>query len=412
MVDGTNVPSRESQAILKPDTVLADASLVGRICNLFSSRMVRGLIDSAEFSANPRLGVRGQERKMFQISINNTQVIMSKFFGTGDKDNVLAAIANGTKRVVFIDTPSTQYLVDTVGELISRGIEVVVRDHHDMPNPRNPREEEIANAAARTRELVGGNAIISDRATNPACSSLIEVGEFNGEGTVLVADPDPDGLTAAMKALGAVYDGLDADAAVLDGARSEQTADRLTPVAVLLVKGMATLPPFNAERPAVSEEAKGKLFAEFAAAATGDTAALESLGRKVEAYEAGVRVAEAIAAEATQPVAGVVMVDAVGKPRHDLATLAGKMESTLGCRVTVVRKDNGPIAAKHGGVQVSLAVVKAHQAEINLQELLLPGFVSSPESGIISNTTFLLHVSQEVWDTQVLPALQSRFVAA
>ena len=26
--------------------------------------------------------------------------------------------------------------------------------------------------------------------------------------------------------------------------------------------------------------------------------------------------------------------------------------------------------------------------------------------------TFLLHVSQEVWDSQVLPALQSRFVAA
>lgn len=348
---------------------------------------------------------------MFSIALNGHSIHFTKFFGAGDKDSVLAAITDGTKRVVFIDTPSTAHLVATIEQMISKGAEVIVRDHHDMPNPRNPREQEIADAAACVRELVGSNAVISDRATHPACSGLIEVGEFVGEGTVIVADPDPDGLTAAMKALGVVYDGIDADAAVLDGARSEQTAERLTSLALLLVKGMATLPPFNPERPAISEEAKGKLFAEFATAASGDAAALESLGRKVEAYEAGVRAAEAIAAEATQPVSGVVMADAVGKPRHDLATLAAKMEAREGCRVTVVRKDNGPIAAKHGGVQISLAVVKAHQADINLQQLLVPGFTSSPESGIISNTTFLLHVSEEVWNTQVFPALTARLAA-
>lgn len=345
---------------------------------------------------------------MFQISISNQPVVMSKFFAPADKASVIAAIPEGTKRVVFIDTPATSHLVATIEELIAKGTEVVVRDHHDVPSPRNPREEDIAAAANRVRELVGSNATISNRQVNPACSGLIETGEFNGEGTVIVADPDPDGLTAAMKALGSVYDGLDADAAVLDGARSEQTADRLTPVAVLLVKGMATLPPFNPERPAVAEEAKGKLFAEFVSAASGDAAALESLGRKVEAYEAGVRAAEAIAATATQPVAGVVMVNAVGKPRHDLATLTQRLEANSGARVTVVRKDNGPIAGKHGGVQVSLAVVKAHQAEINLQDLLPSGFVSSPESGIISNTTFLLHVSESVWNETVLPALSAK----
>jgi hypothetical protein len=346
---------------------------------------------------------------MFSLQIGKSLVLASKFFASADKDSVLAAITDGTKRVVFIDTPSTPNLVETIEVLLARGAEVIVRDHHDVPNPRNPREQEIANAANKVRELVGSNAVISNRNANPACSGLIEAGEFAGEGTVIVADPDPDGLTAAMKAVGVVYDGIDADAAVLDGARSEQTADRLTPVALLLVKGMATLPPFNPERPQIAEEAKGKLFAEFAAAATGDASALESLGRKVEAYEAGVREAEALAATATQPVAGVVMVDAVGKPRHDLTTLTQKLESIAGAKVTVVRKDNGPIAPKHGGVQVSLAVIKAFQAEVNLQELLTTGFTSSPESGIISNTTFLLHVSQEVWDSQVLPRLRTKF---
>ncbi len=351
---------------------------------------------------------------MIQLTVKNRPVVMTKFFNGEDKYNVLNAIEGGfwgerTNRVVFIDTPSTQHLVATIEELVSCGVEVVVRDHHDVPSPRNPREQEIADAAARVRELVGSNAVISDRATHPACSTLIEIGEFVGVGTVIVADPDPDGLTATMKAVGVVYDGIDADAAVLDGARSEQTAEWLTPVALLLVKGMATLPPFNPERPQISEEAKGKLFAEFAAAATGDDTALESLGRKVEAYEAGVREAEALAATATQPVAGVIMVDSVGKPRHDLTALTQRLEAIAGAKVTVVRKDNGPIAPKHDGVQISMAVIKAFQAEVNLQELLLPGFVSSPESGIISNTTFLLHVSQEVWESQVLPALQSRF---
>lgn len=336
-------------------------------------------------------------------------IIFSKFFSTSDTTSVLGAIPEGTKRVVFIDTPATKFLVELVEALLGRFIKVIVRDHHDVPSPRNPREQEIATAANRVRELVGSNAIISDRTTNPACSSLVEVGEFVGEGTVIVSDPDPDGLTAAMKATGIYYPELDIDAAVLDGPRSEQTADKLSPLALLLVKGMATLPPFNPERPQVSEEAKGKLFAEFVAAASGDAAALESLNRKVEAYEEGVREAEAIAITATHPVSGVSMVDTVGKPRFDLATLAAKMEAQPGTKVTVVRKDNGPIAAKHGGVQYSLAVVKASQAEINLQGLLPAGFTSSPETGIISNTTFLLHVNEDVWQKEVLPGLEIMF---
>lgn len=347
---------------------------------------------------------------MFSIKIATHPVVFSKFFAAADREVVLAAIPEGTKRAVFIDTPATPHLVATIESLISKGIVVVVRDHHDVPKPRNQRESEIANAANRVRELVGDNALISNRQANPACSGLIQVGEFATEGTVLVADNDPDGLTAAMKASGLTYEGMDTDAATLDGARSKQTAERLTPLALLLVKGLATLPPFDANRPQVSEDAKSKLFQEFVAAASGEQTAIDSLNRKVEAYEASVKMAEGIAAEASEPASGVVMVNAVGKPRHDLITLTERLESRPGCRVTVVRKDNGPIAAKHGGVQVSIAVVKAEQAKINLQELLPTGFVSSPDTGIISNTTFLLHVSENVWNETVLPALKAKLV--
>lgn len=344
---------------------------------------------------------------MFEIQIGGRKAIFAKFFSVGDKDAVLAAVPEGVKRVVFVDTPSTPNLVAVIEALLGRGTEVIVRDHHDMPAPRNPREQEIASAAARTRELIGSNAVISDRATHPACSGLIETGEFAGEGTVIVADPDADGLTAAMKALGVVYDGLDADAAILDGPHSGQTAETLSGTGFLLVQGLATLPPYDAARPAVGEDAKGKLFADFAAAVSGDAKARATLEAKVSEYNAQVAMARELAGAVLVVAPGVGLVDVRGKRPH-IGTLAMELDKSF--VVTVLLKGDGPIAKASGGPQFSLSVRKTDQEGLNLQELLpAAGFVSSPESGIISNTTFLLHVSQEVWESQVLPALQSRF---
>jgi len=348
---------------------------------------------------------------MFKIAINSVPVIMTKFFAQSDKEATLGlgAIPESTKRVVFIDTPATSHLVSTIEELVSRGIEVIVRDHHDVPNPRNSREQEIATAANRVRELVGSNAVISNRQANPACSGLIQVGEFNGEGTVIVADPDPDGLTAAMKATGVYYPELDTDADVLDGGRAGQTADKLSAHAFLFTRAMSTLPLFNAERPQISEDAKAKLFTDFVSMINGDSEATARLQKGVETYEAGVREAERLSETVTDIIPSVAFVDLMTSPRFDLTTLAQKMEARPGTNVTVQKKAQGPIAAKCGGVQYSLAVAKAHQAEVNLQECLPSGFTSSPEAGIISNTTFLLHVSESVWNETVLPALRNRF---
>ncbi|HCC83631.1 TPA: hypothetical protein DEP96_02160 [Candidatus Uhrbacteria bacterium] len=357
---------------------------------------------------------------MFTLPIASTLVVFSKFFSVSDRDAVLAAIPEGTRRVVFLDTPATAFLAPTIEGLLARGVEIEVRDHHDCP------------AAAVIRGLVPG-AVISTRDLHPACSTLLQVGEFAGRMVtecdcksdwscgewhnptlrnwpdVIVADPDPDGLTAAMKAAGVFYPGLDEDAAVLDGPRAAQTADRLSPVAFLLTRGMSTLPGFDPARPQVSEEAKGKLFAEFVAAAGGDVEALASLGRKVEIYEEGVREALLLANEVTDLLPGVAFVDVTGGGRFDLTTLASRMDARPGVAVTVQRKSAGPIAAKCGGIQISLAVPKPRQTEINLQDFLPVGFTSSPEAGVISNTTFLLHVSQQVWDEAILPALVAKF---
>jgi hypothetical protein len=114
--------------------------------------------------------------------------------------------------------------------------------------------------------------------------------------------------------------------------------------------------------------------------------------------------AQAIATTATEVAAGVWLVDVAGQSGFHLATLSALLEAWPGCRVTVVRKNDGPIA-KIGGVQYSLARHSADK-ETDLKSLLPNGFVSSPETGTIGNVPFLIHVSEEVWWSQVLPSLQ------
>lgn len=131
---------------------------------------------------------------MFQISINNTKIVFSKFFAQADAEAVRPHLG---EQVACLDTPPTAAFANLVQTLVGAGVKVVVRDHHDAPNARTPREQDIQVAAARVRSIASTESIISDRATHPACSSLVALGEFAG--WTILADPDPDGLLAALK---------------------------------------------------------------------------------------------------------------------------------------------------------------------------------------------------------------------
>ncbi len=333
---------------------------------------------------------------MFQFSIATSPVFFGKFFAAADREATLAAIPSDSRRVLFVDTPSTPELAETVRALVELGVEVHVRDHH-RGEGRNPEAVELVEA------VLGGRARIVARAEAPGCAALVELGEFAGEGTVIVADPDLDGLTAAMKAAGVSYEGLEQDAEIFD-VRPKQGPDTLTPLGWTVVRALSTLPPFNPKRPEVAENAKRDLFAQFVSAASGETEARAELEAKVDAYEAGVAEAKKLAEVISSPCEQVAFVDTCGAPPHDLTTLTRAMEAT-GCKVTVVRKDVGPIAAAYG-VQYSLAVVKRYQEEIDLRTLVPVGSESSPAAGLISNTSFLLHCSEKVWEETVLPALR------
>src|SRR3989338_9345970 len=91
----------------------------------------------------------GRNGYMFKVMIGAIPVLMAKFFSPSDRDAVLGALPQGARRVVFIDTPATEYLVATLEALVAQGVDVVVRDHHDAPARSNPREVAIADAAER-----------------------------------------------------------------------------------------------------------------------------------------------------------------------------------------------------------------------------------------------------------------------
>lgn len=344
---------------------------------------------------------------MVKLKIGGREVAMVKFFAATDKAAAFEFVETRPgASVVCLDTPPTPVFGEFVRELTEVGRVVIVRDHHDVAgDPKSPRNVEIRAAADSIRAVCGANTVVSNRVANPACSSLIVAGEFAGDEFMIVADQDMDGLTAAMKALGVVYHELDTDAAILDGTLARKTREfGLSSLGELLVKGSATLPPFNDRN---YEVAAQELYGSWVAATQGDSAALESLATKVAKFEEMVVKAKALAATATEVAPGCWLVDVTGQHGFHLGTLSASLEARPGCKVTIVRKDDGPIA-KIGGVQYSFARHSADK-DTDLKSLFPAGFKSSPEEGYIGNVPFLVHCGEKQWAEHVRVALLEKF---
>jgi hypothetical protein len=348
---------------------------------------------------------------MITLKINNVPTLFIKAFTADDVNTILEFVrqsasfyAGSDNLVLFIDTPITRATVEAVEKLKAEQFRVIFRDHHGIDGePGNDREKKVVDSAAKLNQLLGADCRITVRRLHPACSTLVSVGEFS-DAIAIIADPDADGLTAAMKAAGIAYDGLDDDAAKLDGEPQFQVTG--TPLSQLLAKGIAVLPSYDVERPKEREAAQQKLFSDWVATVRGDENAAQRLRERVALYDEAVEVSHQLAKAAKIVAPGVVLVDVVNKPLFDPGTLNALLEEVPGCRVTAVRKGLGPIAALHG-TQYSLSVAKAYQGRINLFDLLPLDAKSSPEAGIISNVSFLLHVSEDVWNTEVFPRLQT-----
>jgi len=326
---------------------------------------------------------------MISFKIDASTIVLAKAFKSEEGAQVLSAVleaAGGSiagRRVVVIDHPPTAGLVPLLEGLVEAGAEVSLRDHHADS------DRDGATVAA-CRALLGDRAVISTRVANPACASLVQVGEFRGD--VVVADADQDGLTAGLKAIGVSYPELDADAAVLDGPASAKTEQAMSPLGFALVRAWGAIPAFGApNRDAVVTQ----VATAFAAAVSGDMAGVEKLAKLASEYERKVVAAKALAATATMLSPSIRFVDATGAGEFDPPTLAAEMDR--GVLVSGRKVSTGPIA-KIFGAQVSLARTKAGERLVDLAALVPEDWPRGPEAGCISNTPFLLHLSPERWE--------------
>jgi hypothetical protein len=347
---------------------------------------------------------------MITLQINKVPTLFIKPFTAADVDAIVDFVRNSASlysgsasTVLFIDTPITTATVEAIEKLSSERFRVVFRDHHGIDGePANDREGRVVAATRKLELLLGSDCRITVRRLHPACSTLVSVGEFE-DAVAIVADRDADGLTAAMKAAGISYPELDDDAAKLDGEPRFQVTG--SHISQLLAKGMAVLPSYDSSKPKEREESQQRLFADWLKAVSGNKLAIERLEERVLLYDDAVKTSETLARTGVEVAPGVVLVDTVDKPLFDPGTLDALLENDPGCRITVVRKSVGPIAAIHG-IQYSLSVAKRYQGKVNLHDLVPVDAKSDPEAGIISNVSFLLHTSADVWNNQVLPALR------
>jgi hypothetical protein len=344
---------------------------------------------------------------MFSLRIENVPVLFIQAFTADDAQSILwfvreAAANSSSKIVLFIDTPIAPYTVPAVNMLTDEGYRVVLRDHHGLDGePTNDNEKRVSRDTARLKASLGEDCVITKRRLHPACSTLVTVGEF-ATAAAIIADPDADGLTAAAKAIGLFYPELDADAAILDGEPYLQVTG--SPLSQLLAKGIATLPSFDRRKPKEREDAKKRLFARWLDAAKGNQNALKELERTAHLFDDATEVSKHLASQLQLVAPGVVLVDASDSPIYVPGALMHLMEEGSDCRVTVVRKALGPIAALHG-IQYSLSVTKQYQDQVDLRKLIPSNWKADPANGVISNVPFLLHVSEEMWLNHVLPKL-------
>lgn len=347
---------------------------------------------------------------MITLKINNVPTIFIKAFSSSDVQTILtfirksAALHKGdSDRILFIDTPITPATVEAVVKLQAEGYRVSFRDHHGIDGePANDREQQVLSATKKLRTLLD-DCNITVRRLHPACSTLVEAGEF-ADAVAIVADPDADGLSAAMKAAGVTYPGLDEDAAKLDGEPQYQVTG--TPISQLLAKGIAVIPSYDSSKPKEREHAHQELFADWLKAVQGNESARKRLEARSELFDKAVFVSKALVDSAQTIAPGVLLVDTVNKPLFDAGTLHAILEADPACRIIVLRKSLGPIAALHG-IQYSLSVAKSYQNIVSLYDLLPADSKHKPEYGIISNVSFLLHVSESIWNDAVLPRLKS-----
>jgi hypothetical protein len=320
--------------------------------------------------------------------------------------------------VLIVGIPASSSLVEGVQALKAEGFLVFLRDNHEddistSTSPPSPGQLPLFSAVAQLRGLLGTYARIN-QGYRSSCS-MIQPAQFE-DARCIIANTTGDGFLSAMKAAGVFYrfaDGgetaFDRDALLLDTCSVARLSEGLSPLGLLLAKGLLTLRLSGVHSPQSHLE---DLFDRFALAVQGDPTAREALLANASRYDAAVAEAKRLASQIREVLPGVLLLDVTGSPASgwDLGSLSLFLQTRPDCKVSVIRTSSGPIA-KQFGVQYSLCEATPGQLNL-LYDPLPPDPRCMPEALERISSPPWLHVSERLWIDTVLPALRRRFTAS
>jgi hypothetical protein len=170
----------------------------------------------------------------------------------------------------------------------------------------------------------------------------------------------------------------------------------------MLVKGIATLPPFNDSS---YEGGQRELYQLWCNTTQGDETSREILLGKIKVFDEMVAHAKLLAETSVLIGKDLRFVDLANKQgKIHLGTLEQELER-LGGQIFAIKTTDGPIA-RIEGVQYSLSR-RTERKDINMINFFPDSFVSSAQSGYIGNVPFRVHCSEKHWNEYVLPKIKT-----
>ena len=311
----------------------------------------------------------------------------------------LLKLACGKKRALFIDLAASPAMKEIIEALQRENVDVVAyRDHHYAPESTDPRDQKTVESANSISAELGEKARFETRDKAPSCARLVQLGEAIREKIDLILHHgDTDGFFGYLKACGVSYEGLEDDADILDSRGDES---KLTEHGRLFRDALVSIPPFNKDRPDISNRAKEALQREFIAYVENgfsEESAAPLKAKALAAAEQAETTAELVRLiEILEGCIAFVDTTVAGKRKYDPKALADAMERIEGVKVTAQKKNFGPLVTPEQR-QISIARLSRDE-QTDLRAYVPENAESGVEHGRIFNTPFLLHVREDLFE--------------
>lgn len=248
---------------------------------------------------------------LFRIA-NFIIILINPNINPEQKESILTTLSTflPSAKIAFCDLAPTNAIMEFINDLIGRGHEVVsFMDHHKDPQ----RSKNDYGNFSHLKHLLPAIRLLcyETREQYPACASMIAEGEFVERGIqVVFTHDDFDGIASAFLGCGFAYDGMVADAEIMDGLTAGR---KMTEFGSMVQYALSVVPYFTIE-PHRHHWIKSYFCQRIADWLSGklDESRKQSFRTEIfDGVECSKENAEEIAAKAKIVASGVVFADAL-----------------------------------------------------------------------------------------------------